>query len=329
MVKPKSYSINNPKMQYSRVENSSFLIRFTKELKYICSKFCINDKKSVFVVRLKMIETLATQAFKYSITIPYLTESEYVAIAEPLDDVYLFQSRIQLMHMANSHGRMVIDEYHAMRDALELIDARLKTIDVFGTKRVTKKWQKPFRHNNFRDKQTPILVDNPLISRSDNKPNYCGRLPNKSVQSHDVENISQDADADQTYSDFRVKMLAFTSENHRLIADKQITPQRRLQSQCDNFRGMYEYIAANAEYISLEPRFREKSKTFADKDSFMQVCIRKSMIIANEIRVRFANITKNEPNPALLESKNATLNAIQHAKNELFNYYLRNPVEII
>ena len=91
---------------------------------------------------------------------------------------------------------------------------------------------------------------------------------------------------------------------------------------------MYEYIAANAEYISLEYRFREPSKTFADNASFMQLTIRKSLTITNEIRNCFTKVTENGPNPTLLESKNAALNTIQRAKDELFKYYLRNPVEI-
>jgi hypothetical protein len=130
-------------MSYSRVENVSFLIRTAKELKYICSKFRANDKKPVLVVRLKMMENLAKQSFQYLIAISYLTETEYIAIAEPIDDAFLYQSRIQLEYMANTHGRMVIGEYNATRDALELVDAQLKQISVFGTKRVTKNNKMP------------------------------------------------------------------------------------------------------------------------------------------------------------------------------------------
>lgn len=305
-------------MSYSRVENVSFLIRTAKELKYICSKFRTNDKKPVIVVRLKMMETLAKQAFQYLIAIQYLTETEYIAIAEPIDDVFIYQSRIQLMNMVNAHGIMVLGEYNAMRDAIELVDAQLKQISVFGTKRVTK-------NNKF-----PKLQQGTYLKQFTNQPKHVQEDPSKPLQTNQNQTTTDaDSDADQKYKDFRVKVLSFTNENYRLITTPQITPQLQLQLQCDNLRGMYEYIAANAEYISLEYRFREPSKTFADKASFMQLTIRKSLTIANEIRNRFAKVIEHKPNPTLLESKNAVLNTIQHAKDELFKYYLRNPVEIM
>jgi hypothetical protein len=320
-------------MSYSRVENVSFLIRTAKELKYICSKFRANDKKPVLVVRLKMMENLAKQSFQYLIAISYLTETEYIAIAEPIDDAFLYQSRIQLEYMANTHGRMVIGEYNAMRDTLELVDAQLKQISVFGTKRITKnKMPNPQQGTYWSirgvgDGGTHVVNWKRFTNQQKHVEEEPKNPSTKPLQTNQNQNTT-DADADKKYKDFRVRVLAFTNENYRLQTDTQMTPQIRLQLQCDNLRGMYEYIAANAEYISLEYRFREPSKTFADKASFMQLTIRKSLTIANEIRNRFAKVTENGPNPTLLESKNAVLNTIQHAKDELFKYYLRNPVEI-
>ena len=327
-------------MSYSRIENVSFLIRTAKELKYICSKFRTNDKKPVIVVRLKMMETLAKQAFQYLIAIQYLTETEYIAIAEPIDDVFIYQSRIQLMNMVNALGRMaVLGEYNAMRDALELVDAQLKQISVFGTKRITKHILPSGSGESYNSYAPSSLRNSPNKLPKPQQGTYWKQFtnhaqedqqkPSTKPQTNQNQTTENDADADQKYKDFRVKVLAFTNENYRLITTPQITPQLQLQLQCDNLRGMYEYIAANAEYISLEYRFREPSKTFADKASFMQLTIRKSLTIANEIRNRFAKVIEHKPNPTLLESKNAVLNTIQHAKDELFKYYLRNPVEIV
>jgi hypothetical protein len=117
---------------YSRAANISFVVESLKQLRELSEELPQLDNRAEFVVRLKMMENLARLAFNYSLKVNYLNEkTEYMRMAELLDDTILQLSRGFSHYMAMNYGHLVVREYDLMREAIDLMDERLKTIRVF------------------------------------------------------------------------------------------------------------------------------------------------------------------------------------------------------
>lgn len=117
---------------YSRAANISFVVESLKQLRELSEELHQSDNRAEFVVRLKTMENLARLAFNYSLKVNYLNEkTEYMRMAELLDDTILQLSRGFSHYMAMNYGHLVVREYDLMREAIDLMDERLKTVRVF------------------------------------------------------------------------------------------------------------------------------------------------------------------------------------------------------
>lgn len=118
-------------LSYSRSAIISLLKETLSQLRELSGQFQSYELSDSFIIRLKMMENLARIAFNYSIKVSYLNECmEYAHMAEMLDDVLLQMRRCNVVGKASSYGFLVTREYELLRDALDLIDERLKTVRV-------------------------------------------------------------------------------------------------------------------------------------------------------------------------------------------------------
>jgi hypothetical protein len=311
---------------YSRSEIIAFLTQSVKELQNMCGRFHSTEYIDKFVVRIKTMDMLAQQAFKYSIMVSYLNEHEYVAIADTLDDVYLHQSRIRLSHMANKHGELVAREYEDMRTNLDLIDERLKTVKIVCAK--------PRHNNNARQKKSRENLRH--IHIQEEEFNECGvgdvfeRRPprNKKTLNPDAKEFVPETESKKKYKHFHE-----TIANYLKIADELNVSARQemetnpqiLQSQYENIRDMYDFIVANAEYISTDKEFRKPVKKTGY--SFMQSCIRKCFDLKIAIFEQYKVVKSENYKLKLCSAELACLKSIDKAFFVLSKYYEENPVE--
>jgi hypothetical protein len=311
---------------YSRSEIISFLTQSVNELQNMCGQFVSTEKIDTFVVRIKTMDMIAQQAFKYSIMVSYLNEPEYVAIAETLDNVYLHQSRIRLSHMANKYGKLVTGEYDAMRTTLDLIDERLKTVKIVCAKP---------RHNKRQKKSRENLRH---IHIQEEEFNECGvgyvferRLPRRR-QSTLNPNAKEfvPAESQKKYTKFHktiAESLKVINELNLETKTSKMDPHTILELQFERIRELFDFIKQNADYISTDQRFRTPMK---NGYSFMQTCIRKCIDLQRNLIEKYEmirNADRKYNPPTLRSAKIAVIDSVERTFAVMLRCYEENPVE--
>jgi hypothetical protein len=353
---------------YSRSVIISLLKETLSQLRELSGQFLPCEPGDQFIIRLKMMENLARLAFNYSIKVSYLNECmEYAHMAEMLDDVLLQIRRANVGYKARNYGVLVMREYDAMYDALDLIDERLKTVRVvcFNSRSRKVSQNSKFADNeedmtevrySDRKHQGSCWVDENGYRKRDLYP--CELPANDSEPEYEIgrreqklRDFSADYDCETMTRQFNIintspvpVLAAKTAEEKE--ADKKFIefanivkahlskfygftqePTMRLVSQCKEITKLFKLLADNIEYISSDIRFRRSQKN--GRYSFMQICISKCSQLYAEIDAKYDSFrrTNKRANPTLRSAKIEALSAIQNAKRLVHKYYIDRPVE--
>ena len=320
--------------QHSRSDNIELFIHSIRELHRISKQFKAKEMRNAFTIRVKMVEMLAQQAFKYSIAVSYLKDSEYQKAADTLDNVYLNLSRFNLRSHANQYGSIATREYDAMKDALDLIDERLKTVKVVCYKprrnsptftpfsRKFREYRRFAKKNQiFSQKSTlnplakewiPKTILNPLAKEW--IPETLMPTTKAPIQVKTPEQEEEDAKCNK----FNREVDAMLHMLHAIKPDTKLNPETKLIKQCEYICDLTRYIALNADILE-NPRYHTRVNHIDAKEGFVQVCIRKCDCISKEINAIYDRLRNNKrrANPELRAIKSEALESVKCAKTAL------------
>ena len=275
-------------------------------------------------IYMKTLEHLAQQAFAYSLKVSYLQEDHYQSAVEWLDDILLEQSRMNIRGKVSSFGYMMSEQYQQILDILGLIDERLKTI------RIVCENSRSRRYKVRRQPKSSCWVDENGF-RVRTPPN---RMETVSATAYDVPASAQEVPfvpvqvvpLPAEYIQFKQQVMQYL-QTAAQFNNRQSETNECLINQCQNIEQLYNYLVTNIEYVSKEPQFRKYRKFGGD--SFMQVCIRKCVDIAEEINRKYDRLRKVNvrSDPTMRSAKISALATVENAKNILCKYYTENPVE--
>lgn len=283
-------------------------------------------------IHMKTLEHLAQQAFAYSLKVSYLQEDHYQSAVEWLDDILLEQSRMNIRGKVSSFGYMMSEQYQQILDVLGLIDERLKTIRIVCENSRSRRYKikAPRRRqpksscwvdeNGFRVRTPPNRMESVSATAYD-APASAQEVPFVPAQEQ-VQVVPLPAE----YIQFKQQVTQYLTAAAQ-FNNQQSETNECLINQCQNIEQLYNYLIANIEYISTESKFRKYQKYGGD--SFMQVCIRKCVDIAEEINRKYNRLRKvnARSDPAMRSAKISALATVDAAKKILCKYYRENPVE--
>lgn len=273
-------------------------------------------------VHMKTLEHIAQQAFAYSLKVRSLQEVHYHSLVEWLDDILLEQSRMNIHSKVSSFGYMMSEQYQQILDIMGLIDERLKTISIVCENSRSR------RYKVHKPKSSCWVDENGFRVRT--PPN---RMETVSATAYDVpftppvqEQAPEPVPLPAEYIQFRQTVKQFLQIASQ-VNRQQPDTNECLINQCQNIEQLYNYIIDNIEYISNESQFRKYQKSGGD--SFMQVCIRKCVNIAEEINRKYDRLRKVNvrSDPTMRSAKISALATVENAKNILCKYYIERPVE--
>jgi hypothetical protein len=302
------------RQSYSRSDNIALFIQSVKQLNSLCKQFSPKELGHKFIVRVKMMEMLAQQAFKYSIAVSYLKDSEYSLVAEKLDDVYLHQSRQYIRNVASSYGSLATRDYDSMRDALDLIDERLKTVKVvcykkrpykFSAKKHSALYTKKSGLNPFANEFVPKNSLNPLAKEW---------TPSEQQK---MEKTPEEKETNKKCEDFNRKINVLILTLHELRMNANIGPETKLITQCEYLCELFTYITENIEVLK-EPRYHKRTSAQLS-DGFVKILLKKITQFIKDINQIYDKLRceKLRSNPALRAIKIKALESIKRAQKSL------------
>ena len=305
---------------YSYSDNIALLGQSVKELYRLCKQFKTKENGEVFIVRVKMMEMLAQQTFKYSIAVSYLKDTEYAKVADILDNVYLYLSRVDVRNMASQYGSIATHEYDVMCGALDLIDERLKTVKVacYGKRRcLPKKIVAPKRVSSLN----PLAKDWVPKTQSTQKEWTLKGLLNPEAKEWMPtplpEKTPEQKETDKKCASFNTKINALVLTLHELNGMNDVyDPETKLTMQCGHLRDMFNCITENKEILN-DPRYHQPtSKTTIYKCSFIEISLIKADTITNEINGIYNRLRNSKPraNPSLRAIKIEALESIKRGQ---------------
>lgn len=322
---------------YSRSDNISLFSQSIKELNRLCKEFNAKERSNKFIVRVKMMEMLAQQAFKYSISVSYLKDSEYHSTADILDNIYLRLSRSNVRNMANQYGSLATRDYDEMCVELGLIDERLKTIKVVCNRRqrcLPKKITGPKRASaslnplaeewvpktpSTQKEWVPKTPLNPLAktwvpnAHSSSQNSYA--LPNSPIPV--PEKTQEQKEMDKKCASFNYKVNTFLLSLQELkIAN--IGQETKLITQCKYLRDMFNFIVESKEILD-DKRYHLPSATSSGKRGFTQILAYKTIQISDEINAVYNKLRNcnRRANPTLRSIKIEALESIKRGQRIL------------
>ena len=283
---------------YSRSDNIALFKKAVKELFRFSKEFVQKEKGENFIIRTKMMEMLAQQAFKYSITVSYLKDTEYSIVADKLDDVYLHLSRVSARNMASQYGSIATGEYDAMLDALDLIDERLKTVKVVVSKPRCRRVAKKSSLNPLATEWTPKTPLNPFA--------------NEFVPAHPIKQTHQ------FNQQFNMRLMKINE-----LKSTEMEPETRLAKQCDHLRELFDFISDNGDFTNASYHTKIKK----NEKSFVQLLVRKCSQIMQEIDESYDKLRckKMRSNPTLRELKSKARESIKRTQKILSNLIRPTP----
>jgi hypothetical protein len=235
----------------------------------------------------------------------------------------------------SSFGYMMSEQYQQILDILGLIDERLKTIRIVCENSRSRRYKAPKRNRHRQPKSSCWVDENGFRVRT--PPN---RMESVSATAYDVPFVPAQEQAQEQvpfvpvqvvplpaeYIEFKQQVTQYI-QTAAQFNNRQSETNECLINQCQNIEQLYNYIVANIEYVSNEPQFRKYQKYGGD--SFMQVCIRKCVDIAEEINRKYDRLRKVNvrSDPAMRSAKISALATVENAKNILCKYYTERPVE--
>ena len=314
-----------PVQSYSRSNNIALFICSVKELFKLCKQFKPKEMGELFLVRTKIMEMLAQQAFKYSIAVNYLKDNEYHAVADTLDNVYLHQSRMNVRNMASQYGSLVTREYESMREALDLIDERLKTVKVVcykprNRKFVTKKSNAKRSLNNQLVKECKKPL-NPLakewVPKKPLNPLAEEWVPKSSNQIK-TEKTQEEKEHDNKCDRFNKKVNTWLLTLQELKTVNTIDSEIKFTMQCEHLTAMLNFIIDNNDILKT-PRYNKAPSNTTNKLGVVKTLMLKSVELTNEINNMYDifRSKKQRANPSMRSIKIKTLNSIKHVQKIL------------
>jgi hypothetical protein len=310
-------------ISYSHADNIALLIQSIKELNILCKQFVPKERGEKFIIRTKMMDMLAQQAFKYSIAVSYLKESEYHSAADTLDNVCLRLRRVDARNMANQYGRLATRDYDAMIDSIELIDERLKTIKVVC---VT-----PLRKINKKCVHPVSAVYPKLLCLSSLNPAAKEWVPNKKntrlnpaakewTPKPILEKTPEQKEADAKCAIFTKKMNMILMRFQGLRRNTTYDAETRLTLQCKCLIDLFHFTVENKNVLSDRRYHRSTPNTVSNK-SIVQMLIQKSEEMKKQINEKYDKLRtqKQRSNPELRGVKIETLDAIKRARKVLMD----------